>query len=147
MKQFASAFKFMQCDRKYWFQDKRNIHWDMFLPTINGCNEKMINILTSICLILYESMSSWRPKTSKYSGLLNCTYNPRKTIAHGTMFHNSAECVIGILKYVDPVMVLEQQAQKQFSNEMSDMPDLSIIKTHIAEVLRQVNNSDLISGE
>ena len=56
------------------------------------------------------------------------------------MFRNYAECVRGILKYVDPIMVSEQQAQKESSNKMSEMADLSSMLKHTTEVLIQLNN-------
>ena len=62
------------------------------------------------------------------------------------MFHNFTECVMVILKYIEPVMVLEQQAPKQFSNEMSEMQDLSIIPTQASEILKQENSSYVTSG-
>ena len=67
--------------------------------------------------MLDESMSAWRPKTTKLGGLPHLTHEPRKPIPLGTMFRNSAECWTGILKYYDIVDVSEKQAQKEFSGE------------------------------
>ena len=42
-------------------------------------------------LILDESMSGWRPKTSKLGGSPNCAYKIRKLTPLGTMLRNSAK--------------------------------------------------------
>ena len=48
-------------------------------------NEKRNNLLRVIYLILDESMSGWRPKTSKTGGLPNISHEPRKPVDLGTM--------------------------------------------------------------
>ena len=132
---FVNGFPYLFADRKYWFVPKRDVPWDMYVPTINGWNKKRCGILTAYCLMLDESMSAWRPKTSKFGGLPNYTYEPRKPIPLGTMFRNSAECMTGILHFVDPVMVAELQARKDYGSEQSQMPDKNDIPVHTAEVL------------
>jgi len=52
-----------------------------------------------VLLMLDESMSAWRPKTSKYGGLPNYTFEPRKPVPLGTMFKNAVECITGIFMY------------------------------------------------
>jgi hypothetical protein len=64
-------------------------------------------------LILDESMSGWRPKTSKLGGLPNYTYELRKPVLLGTMFRNGAECMSGILVFQDVVQLLEVQSCKK----------------------------------
>ena len=94
--------------------------------------------------MLDESMSGWRPKTSKLGGLPNYTYEPRKPVPLGTMFRNGAECTTGCIVFQDVVMNPECQYTKKYQDDTSSMPDKSPIKTHTAEVLRQVEGGDLV---
>ena len=51
-------------------------------------------------------MANQKPQvTVAFQTILTST---RNTIPLGTMFLNSAECVMGILKYFDPAVVSEQ---------------------------------------
>ncbi len=72
-------------------------------------------------------MSGWRPKTKKLSGLPNCTFEPRKPVPLGTMFHNGVECITGLLVVQDVVQNSEQQSRKDYSVVRSNLPDKSII--------------------
>jgi hypothetical protein len=89
-------------------------------------------------LMLDESMSGWRPKTSKLGGLPNITFEPRKPTPLVTMFRNGAECFSGVLVFQDAVQAPEVQSRKPFFNEASHLPGYSPITAHAAEVLRQV---------
>ena len=143
MRAFNCAFPYLYADRKYWYMPKRDIPWDMFMPTIDKTNQKRSELMTAYCLMLDESMSQWRPKTSKFGGLPNYTFEPRKPIPLGTMLRDASECFSGILTYVDPVKVSELQARKEFGLEVTSMPDKGDMPVHTAEVLRQVKNSGL----
>jgi hypothetical protein len=59
--------------------------------------------LHTVYLLLDESMSAWRPKTSQYGGLPNLTYEPRKPKPLGTMFKNGVEAITGIMVTQDVV--------------------------------------------
>ena len=95
-------------------------------------------------LVLEERMVGWKPKTSKTGGLPNCSYEPRKPVDYGTMLRDSAECVIGMIMHVDPVMCPEKQALKKFASDNNPLPnvkELDELLVHVSEVLRQVENS------
>jgi hypothetical protein len=94
-------------------------------------------------MLLDESMSGWRPKTTKLGGLPNYTYEPRKPVPLGTMFRNGVECITGVIVVQDVVQLSEQQSQKDFLGLRSNMPDGSEITAHAAEVLRLVSKSAL----
>jgi hypothetical protein len=53
----------------------------------------------TMMLMLDESMSGWRLKTSKPGGLPNITIEPCKPTPLGTMFWDGAECFSGILVF------------------------------------------------
>lgn len=146
MRAFVSAFPYVYADEKHWFLPSRDTPWDMFMPTINKWNIKRRQIMSIYCLVLDESMSAWRPKTTKFGGLPNYMFEPRKPIELGTMLRNSAECMSGLTMNVDPVMVSEQQGNKEFGGEKSDLPDGGEMSAHTAEVLRQIKASELPRG-
>ena len=147
MRAFMAAFPFMWVEEKYWFVEKRDMPWDMFMPVINKWNESQRKLIkTFLCLIMDESMVGWRPKTSKLGGLPNYTWEPRKPIPLGTMFRNAAECVIGMVVNNDPCMCSELQNTKEYSNMQSLLFEDKTVPVHVAEVLRQVGQSGLKRG-
>ena len=103
---------------------------------MNEVNTKRNDLITTVLLMLDESMSAWRPKTTKLGGLPHLTHEPRKPIPLGTMFRNSADCWTRMLKYYDVV-------QKEFSGEKTKMPDENNMPAHVVETMRQVKNSKL----
>ena len=141
---FCSAAPYLWAKKDYWFMDKRDKTWDIFIPCLQDFNEKRQNLIKSIMvLILDESMSGWRPKSSKLGGLPSYTFEPRKSIPLGTMLRNGAEAVTGVILYQDIVQTPEFQTKKTFHEEPSHMPDNSLIPSHTAEVLRQVEGSGM----
>ena len=142
-KAFVAAAAYCWADRKFWYIDKRDRPWDIFLPCLKEYNERRKRLIHSICLILDESMSGWRPKTSKLGGLPNYTFEPIKPVPLETMFRNGMCCLSGIFAYQDVVMNPEMQASKEFFKDDSHLPDGSIIPSHTAEVLRQIKGADL----
>jgi hypothetical protein len=97
-------------------------------------------------VMLDESMSGWRPKTSKLGGIPNITFEPRKPTTLGTIFRNGAECFSGILVFQDAVQAPEVQSRKEFYNEASHLPGNPPITAHAAEVLRQVKGAKIPEG-
>ena len=148
MRAFLSAFPYMWSEEKYWFVDKRDVPWDMFLPTIDKWNDTQQQAFGDFwAIILDESMVGWRPKTTKLGGLPNYTWEPRKPIQLGTMLRNAAECIVGGIINNDPSMVRELQTQKEYGEMTSLVGTRSMpIPAHTAEVLRQVKNSGLKRG-
>jgi len=145
-KAFQSAAPYCFCDKKYWYIDKRDRPWDIFMPCLNSYNDKRKKLIVTVLLMLDESMSGWRPKTSKLGGLPNYTYEPRKPVPLGTMLRNGVECTTGCIVFQDVVMNPEFQYTKKYQDETSSMPDKSSIKTHTAEVLRQVEGAEVVEG-
>jgi hypothetical protein len=99
--------------------------------------------------IMDESMIGWRPKTSKFGGLPNYTWEPRKPVPLGTMLRDTAEGVTGVMLHVDPVMLAEVQGRKLFSRELTQMPNAdagAFHQAHVAEVLRQTKNAGVKKG-
>ena len=96
LKCFISVAPFLFADKRWWFEDKRDIQWDMFNATVKKFNERRQQLLVSFLLMLDESMIAWKPKTSKFGGLPNITYKPRKPIDLGTMLRAATECVLAL---------------------------------------------------
>jgi len=145
-KAFQAAAPFCWCEEKYWYSARDDLPWDVFMPCLQQFNEKRRAMLKVVLLMLDESMSGWRPKTSKLGGLPNYTYEPRKPVPLGTMFKNGAECITGMLVYQDVVQLSERQSKKEFSQENSYLPGNPKIQPHVAEVLRQTKNAGVIEN-
>lgn len=79
-----------------------------FLPCLTEFNSKRQQLLKTTMLLLDESMSGWRPKTTQLGGIPNITYEPRKPKPLGTMFRNGVECISGVLVAQDVVQLPEQ---------------------------------------
>jgi hypothetical protein len=80
-KAFQSCAHFMFCKKDHWFQDKRDCGWEVFQPCLDNFNMKRRSLFAVVLLILDESMSGWRPKTSARGGLPNITFEPRKPVS------------------------------------------------------------------
>jgi hypothetical protein len=78
----------------YWYLDRRDKPWEVFLPCLVGFNERRRNLLKTVLLMLDKSMSGWRPKTSKLGGLPNYTFESRRPIPIGTMFKMALSAVL-----------------------------------------------------
>jgi hypothetical protein len=126
--------------------DKRDRSWDMFRPCLEKMNSRRAKLLTTVLLMLDESMLGWRPKASKLGGLPNCTHEPRKPAPLGTMFCNSVKCVSGTLVCQDVVQNPEQQGQKAFHGKKSSLPGSPLITAHAAEALCQVDGAEVSEG-
>ena len=145
-KAFQCAAPFCFCDSKYWYIEARDRPWDIFLPCLDAFNKKRRHLIKLRLLMMDESMSGWRPKTSKLGGLPNYTFEARKPVPLGTMFRNSVECVSGCLAFQDVVQLPEVQSQKKFFGEPSCLPGMEEIRATTAEVLRQVEGAGLEKG-
>ena len=102
--------------------------------------------MKAVLLLLDESMSGWRPKTSKLGGLPNYTFEPRKPVPLGTMFRNGVDCMTGCLLYQDIVQLPEQQQRKNYHGVESHLPKGEPVSSHTAEVLRQVEGAGIPEG-
>jgi Transposase IS4 len=155
-KVFQSSCPYMFVNKSLWYEERRNLTWDMFLPVLQQFNEKRKNTLECSMLMLDESMSGWRPKTLKFGGLPNITFEPRKPVPLGTQFRNAAECFTGCLMFQDIVQTSEEQKRKKYffvnqdaergEIEMSHLPGKHKMQAHVAEVLRQVEGAGVVEG-
>jgi hypothetical protein len=145
-KAFCSAAPFCWSEEKYWYEDVRDVPWDVFLPCLANFNDKRQRLLKTVLMLVDESMSGRRPKTTKLRGLPNYTFEPQKPIPLGTMFQNGVECVSGILVVQDVVQNPEKQALKAYFGEKSALPDESEITAHTAEVLHFVEGASIPKG-
>ncbi len=146
-KLFIAAAPYCWCDPEHWFTDKRDKPWSIFLPCLQGYNAQRRKLLKSVMLLMLdESMSGWRPKTSRLGGLPNISFEPRKPIPLGTMFKNGVECLSGIIVFQDVVQSPDMQAHKEFFDEPSSMPGDAKIPAHTAETLRQVQGAGVQKG-
>jgi hypothetical protein len=134
------------CDKKNWFVESFHQTWNIFLPVLKSYNERRQELLSTVLLLLDESMSGWRPKTSKLGGLPNYTFEKRKPVPLGTMFRNGVECITGMIVFQDIVQGAESQHRKEFHGDNSSMPNGCKISAHTAEVMRQVKGAKVVPG-
>jgi len=143
---FMAGAAYCWCPEAEWFKEKGTEYWTTFLPCLKDFNDKRRKMLKCVLLMLDESMSGWRPKTSKLGGLPNFTMEPRKPVPIGTMFRNGVECITGIFMYQDVVMAPDHQLEKKYAKAVSSLPRKPQLSTHTAEVLRQVENAGVEEG-
>ena len=142
-----SCFCYLWADKKYWFQDNRHLPWDVFMPCLKSMNEKRKKLFVDIVMALYdEPMSGWCPKTSKYGGLPNYTYEPRKPVPLGTMLRNCGCPQTGVLPYQGIVMMPEKQRCKTFGLEDAVLPSKKVRPQPTAGVLRQALGAGVKKG-
>jgi hypothetical protein len=79
-----------------------NDPWFKFRGAIENFNHiRKLDILSSEKRILDESMSTYRPRTSKYRGLPNISYIIRKPESLGTEFKTSVCPTLNIMTYME----------------------------------------------
>lgn len=83
--------------------------WEMFMPVLRGYSDKRKDLIKVFLVLLDESMSGWCPKTSKFGGLPNYTFEVRKPVSLGTMSRDTVEVLPGVIMYLDPAMTREEQ--------------------------------------
>ena len=149
-KLFQAAAPYCWCDKSHWFEERRDKSWAIFEPCLNQYNSRRKNMLKAVLLLMLdESMSGWRPKTSRLGGLPNITFEPRKPIPIGTMFKNGVECISGMIVFQDIVQAPDVQAKKKFFDDETHLPggrNPTKIGAHTAEVLRQVEGANVARG-
>mgnify|MGYP006203513335 FL=1 len=99
-------------------------------------------------LMLDESRSGWRPKTSKTGGLPHISYEVWKPVPLGTMLRNFVECTTGIFVHHDIVESSTDQWKKNYSDPLtrSSLPRGEMVSYHTAEVLRQAEGANVLRG-
>ena len=147
-KAFLHGFPYLWSDEKYWYVNKKDLPFDFIQPFIDEYCGMRNKILRVVYLMLDESMSGWRPKTSKTGGLPHISHEPRKPVPLGTMIRNAVECVTGIFVYHDIVDSSNMQWRKKYTNPpvQSHLPQGEEVSYHAAEVLRQAEGSKLERG-
>jgi hypothetical protein len=136
LKAFKAAAHFCWCDSDYWYKDKMDLAWDIFLPMLSQFSDRRKSLVSVILLMLDESMSGWRTKFTNTGGLPKISWEHRKPVPLGTMFRNSAECTSSILVFQDIVQDVEVMKAKEYFGEKLSMPNCMEIPAHAAEVLR-----------
>jgi hypothetical protein len=91
LKDFKSCAYFCLVEEEHWLKDPHNLMWDVYLPCLNEFNEKGNNLLRTILLIIDESTSGWRPKTTMAGGIPKLIQEPIKHVPLGTMFWNGVD--------------------------------------------------------
>lgn len=141
---FICGFPHLWSPQHLWFSD--NVPWDCFLPFVQAFNQKRRDLLKTVYLLMDESMSAWRPKTSKTGGLPNITFEPRKPKPLGTMLKNGVEATTGIMVTQDIVEGADAQREKKYNGDVSSLPRKEPIMAHVAETLRQCESASVAQG-
>jgi hypothetical protein len=141
---FVCAFPHLWSPEELWYSN--NMPWDSFKPFVEAFNQKRRDLVRTVYLLMDESMSAWRPKTSATGGLPNITFEPRKPKPLGTMFKNGVEATTGIMVTQDVVEGSTAQSDKKYVGGVSSLPKKEPIMAHVAETLRQCESANLASG-
>ena len=141
---FVCGFPHLWSPKHLWFSD--HVPWDCFLPFVEAFNQKRRDLLKTVYLLMDESMSAWRPKTTKTGGLPNITFEPRKPKPLGTMLKNGVEATTGIMVTQDIVEGADAQRVKKYNGDVSSLPRKEPIMGHVAETLRLCNSANVAEG-
>ena len=98
-KAFCSANAYAWADKKFWYLEKRDRPWDIFVPCLQSYNDQRRTLIISVLIILDVSMLEWCTKTSKLGGIPNISYETLKPVPLGNMFKNRVECISGVLAF------------------------------------------------
>ena len=90
-KMFLHGLPYLWADKKYWDIPPEDLPFDFIQPFVNEYNKNRTDMIHVLYLMLDESMSGWRPKTSKTGGLPHISHEPRKPVPLGTMIRNAVE--------------------------------------------------------
>lgn len=147
-KAFQCDFCFLWADKKYWYHNPRELPWDLILPYIDEYNGLRNDLLEVNRLLLDETMSGFRPKTTKTGDLQHITFEKRKPVELGTMAKNGADAITGIFAHRDMVQDLISQRSKKYlqTDNVSNLPNREPILQHVAECLRQAEGAKLQPG-
>lgn len=141
---FVLGFPHLWSPEQLWYSN--DVPWDCFLPFVQAFNQKRRELLRTVYLLMDESMSAWRPKTSASGGLPNITYEPRKPKPLGTMFKNGVEATTGIMVTQDIVEGSAAQKERKYAGDVSSLPKKEAIMNHVAETLRLCESANLVDG-
>jgi len=118
-----------------------NLTWKFFQPVMDVFNKIRLQTSEGEAWAIWEacldeSMSGWRPKTSKLGGMPNLTHEPRKPVPLGTMFKNIACLMSGHIVFNEPQEGKEGMAHKKYRGEKSSLPSGKPIGATTASPLR-----------
>ncbi len=71
-------------DHSYLYMSRNNMPWEIIQPFVKEYNKLREKLTDAFYIVLNESMSGWRSKTTKTGGLPNITVEPRKPVNLGT---------------------------------------------------------------
>jgi hypothetical protein len=153
-KAFQNAAPYLFCHRRHWYDEKQDKGWEIFDASLRKFNGKRKKLIKTVLLLLDESMSGWRPKTTKTGGKPDLTLEPRKPCPLGTQLKNGVECLSGVLVFQDVMKCPELQRLKNYyySDKDSRIPERTSLprnepmKAHVAEVLHQVEGAGVQPG-
>eukprot|EP00957_Ditylum_brightwellii_P107054 8167918-Ditylum_brightwellii.AAC.1 len=140
------VLRFMLVVTKKCYKDKRDNVLDIFIPLLNLFNGKRSKLMKAIILLLEEIMSTWHPKTSKLGGIPSITFEKHTPIELCSMLKNSLECISGVFKYQDIVELPEVKQHKSYYGDPSPVSNSGTIPSHMSEVIRQVEVSNIPEG-
>ena len=80
-KAFCSAAPFCWSKGRYWYEDTRDVPWDVFLPCLSSFDCRRQQLIKTVLMLVDESMSEWHPKTTKLGGSQTTPLN------QGNRFH------------------------------------------------------------
>jgi len=103
MKAFLLGFPYLWADKKYWDFERELLLFDFIIPFVDEYYSIRKKAICVMYLMLNESVSGWRPKTSKKGGLPRISHEPCKPVPLGTMIRNAVECKTGIYVHHDIV--------------------------------------------
>jgi hypothetical protein len=121
---YMKLYRFKQFRKmvpKIWEQEDLtgNDPWFKFRGAIENFNHiRKLDILSSEKRILDESMSAFRPRTSKYRGLPNISYIIRKPEPLGTEFKTSVCPTLNIMTYMEVCKGKEGMKNKPFHHTL-----------------------------
>ena len=122
---FVLGFPHLWSPPHLWYSE--NVPWESFLPFVEAFNQNRRDLLKTVYLLMDESMSAWRPKTSAYGGLPNITFEPWKPKPLGTMFKNGVEARTGIMVSQDVVESSAAQQEKKYVGDVSSLPKKELL--------------------
>ena len=81
---FVCGFPHLWSLEELWYLN--NMPWESFKPFVDAFNQKRRDLVRTVYLLMDESMSAWRPKTSTTDSSPNITFKPRKPKPLGMIF-------------------------------------------------------------
>jgi len=124
---YIAYHRFKECRRYYpsiWYNEQKREAkdpWWQFSDAVDNFNSiRGKKLYKSTWAVIDESMSSWRPRTTKLGGLPNLSHVPRKPEPLGTEFKCTADPKSGCLLALEIQRGKEGNKNLQFNNEIGN---------------------------